>query len=91
MSATGKILLEDIFIEFETVNVSIEGLMIRLLDTIDVKEGTITAFQFRHLDLEGAVKVVWVDHPEKSITLLGLEYIHMEKTHIEGIPVFARN
>lgn len=89
MSATGKILLDDLFIEFETINVSIDGLMIRLLDTVEVSAGAITAFQFRQLNLEGAVKVVWVEYLDDT-TLLGLEYIHMKKTLIEGIPVFAK-
>ncbi|MEQ1622122.1 MAG: PilZ domain-containing protein [Methylococcales bacterium] len=89
MSATGKILLEDIFIDFETINVSIDGLMIRLLDNVEVNAGTITAFRFRQLGLEGAVKVVWVEHADGT-TLLGLEYIRMSRTQIEGIPVFAK-
>jgi hypothetical protein len=89
MSAPGKILLDGNFTEFETVNVSVEGLMIKLDKIVDVQVEQITAFQFKRLDLEGAVKVIWVD-PGESSTLIGLQYLHMEKVHIEGIPEFAR-
>jgi hypothetical protein len=88
-TAPGKILLAGGFIEFEAVNVSVQGLVIRLNEIVDVKEDTITMFQFKRLDMEVPVKVIWVECSESS-TLMGLEYMRMEKTHIEGIPRFSR-
>jgi len=88
MTAPGKILLDGGFIEFATVNVSVEGLMIRLNKAVDLNVGTITAFQFKRLDLEGAVQVIWIECDESS-TLIGLQYMHMEKTHVAGIPEFV--
>lgn len=90
MTAPGKILLDSGFIEFETVNVSVEGLMIRLNEVVELSVGTTTAFQFKRLDLEGTVNVIWIERDESS-TLIGLQYMHMEKTHIEGIPRFTPN
>jgi len=89
MTAPGKILIDGDFTEFETVNVSVEGFMIRINKNIEVAVDAVTTFQFKILDLEGAVKVIWIDRGESS-TLMGLQYMHMEKTHIQGIPVFAR-
>ncbi|MDP3902545.1 MAG: PilZ domain-containing protein [Methylococcaceae bacterium] len=89
MTAPGKILIDGDFTEFETVNVSVDGFMIRINKDIEVPVNAVTTFQFKLLDLEGAVKVIWIDRGESS-TLMGLQYMHMEKTHIQGIPVFAR-
>lgn len=89
MNAPGKILLDGDFIEFETLNVSVEGLMVRINRAVDLNVETITTFQFKRLDLEGAAKVIWIEN-EKASTLMGLQYVHMEKTHIEGIPTFIR-
>ncbi|MDD5581222.1 MAG: PilZ domain-containing protein [Methylobacter sp.] len=89
MPGPGQILLNRKYHEFNAVNVSVEGLMIRLDEIIAVKEGTITLFEFKKLELKGEIKVVWVDHSDNSGTLIGLQYVHMEKTTIKGIPRFA--
>ena len=86
----GKILLNGEYRDFHTVNVSVEGLMICLSEAISVEEGTITRFEFKRLELEGEIKVIWVDRISNDQTLIGLQYIHMEKNAIKGIPHFAR-
>lgn len=90
MVAPGKILLNGEYRDFTTVNVSVDGLMIKLDEFIDVKPGEITVFEFERLGLDGEIKVVWVEHPADDGTLMGLQYVHMEKTEIKGIPRFAR-
>lgn len=86
---TGRILLNDIYHNFATVNVSVEGLMICLSEAISVKEGTITQFEFKNLEMEGKVKVIWVDPISNDRTLIGLEYVDMKKNILKGIPRFA--
>jgi hypothetical protein len=89
MAAPGKILLGGEYHEFVTVNVSVEGLMINIADSIVVEPGEITLFEFDSLDLKGEIKVVWVEHITDSGIMLGLQYEHMEKIVIKGIPRFA--
>ncbi len=90
MTAPGKILLNDEYRNFKTVNVSVDGLMINLAESLDVEVGQITMFEFEQLELDGEVKVMWVERTADGGTLLGLQYVHMEKTTIKGIPRFAR-
>jgi len=90
MTAPGKILLNDEYRNFKTVNVSVDGLMINLAESLDVEVGQITVFEFEQLELDGEVKVMWVERTADGGTLLGLQYVHMEKTTIKGIPRFAR-
>lgn len=89
MVAPGKILLDGEYREFNTVNVSVDGLMINIAEGLDVKAGEITVFEFEQLGLDGEIKVVWTERTAAG-TLLGLQYVHMEKTEIKGIPRFAR-
>jgi len=90
MVAPGKILLNGEYRDFTTVNVSVDGLMIKLDESIDVKPGEVTIFEFERLGLDGEIKVVWIEHSADAGTLMGLQYVHMEKTEIKGIPRFAR-
>ncbi|TAK60624.1 PilZ domain-containing protein [Methylobacter sp.] len=90
ITAPGEILLNGKYHEFNAVNVSVEGLMVKLAESIAVKAGEITVFKFERLELEGEIKVIWVERIADGGTLLGLEYVHMEKTAIKGIPRFAR-
>jgi hypothetical protein len=89
MPGPGKILLNGEYREFSGVNVSVEGLMISLPEIISVEEGTITRFEFKRLELEGEVKVIWIDITSDNRTLMGLQYVHMENKAIKGIPRFA--
>jgi hypothetical protein len=74
---------------FTTRNVSVTGLMIHLAEKVEVANDTITIFDFKHLSLRGQIRVVWTETAEDGGTYMGLEYMHMEKTNIKGIPRFA--
>jgi hypothetical protein len=89
MPGPGKILLNGEYHDFITVNVSVEGLMISIPEAISVGQGTITRFEFKRLELEGEIKVIWVDSMPDNRTLMGLQYIHLENNAIKGIPRFA--
>lgn len=89
LTAPGLIILNGEHYHFHTVNVSVDGLMIRLNDRVEVDEGTVATFDFKRLDLLGEVKVIWVDHQEAG-TLMGLQYNYLEKTFVSGVPRFAR-
>ena len=90
MADLGKILLNGEIYNFTTVNASVEGLMICLSQEIFVEVGTITRFEFKRLELEGQIKVIWVDHISDGRTLIGLQYVHLEKYTFKGIPRFKQ-
>jgi c-di-GMP-binding flagellar brake protein YcgR len=87
ISDLGKILLDGELYDFTTVNVSVEGLMICLSDAIPVEVGTITQFEFKRLELEGQIKIIWVNSISDGRTLMGLQYVNL-KNAIKGIPLF---
>ena len=87
--APGKILLDGEYREFVTVNVSVDGLMVNVADSVSVEPGQITVFEFEFLELEGEIKVIWVEHRAEAGTLLGLQYMHLEQNPVKGIPRFA--
>ncbi|OAI02342.1 pilus assembly protein PilZ [Methylomonas methanica] len=88
MTAPGHIVFNNTDYAFNTENVSVDGLMIRMLGRVEVPDGTVARFDYKHLNLEGEVKVVWVDHDDIS-TLMGLQYMHMQRDYIKGIPNFS--
>lgn len=88
MSVSGRILLNNQYYYFRTINVSVEGLMIRLAETVVIAEGMTTAFEFKDLSLKGEVRVVWLDFDADGKTLVGLKYINMNTEQIKGIPHF---
>lgn len=90
MTAPGKILLNGEYRGFTTVNVSVDGLMVNLTESINVQVGEITVFEFEKLRLNGGIKVIWAERNANAGILLGLQYVHVEKTEIKGIPRFAR-
>jgi hypothetical protein len=90
MPDPGLILLNGDYLEFNTVNVSVEGIMIRLSQPISVAEGSITHFEFKRLELSGKVEVIWSDITSDAETLIGLRYININADKIKGIPYFAR-
>jgi len=63
--------------------------MIRLDEKVTVEEGMVTVFEFKRLDLAGEIRVIWVDPIADEGTLIGLQYVHMEKVDVKGIPRFA--
>ncbi|WP_243217975.1 PilZ domain-containing protein [Methylobacter sp. S3L5C] len=85
----GRILLNGEYHYLTTINISVGGLMICLSETIAVKEGTITQFEFKRLELEGKVKIIWIKHISDNQTLIGLQYVDMKKYALKGIPCFA--
>lgn len=91
MSVAGQILLNNDHYNFQTVNISVEGLMIRLTETVVIAEGVITSFAFKDLSLKGEVEVVWIDFDVAGKTLVGLKYVNMNTDEIKGIPRFSTN
>jgi len=90
MPDLGQILLNGEYHEFKTVNVSVEGLMISLSETISVEEGTKTHFEFKRLELNGKVEVIWSDLTSDAETLIGLRYVNLNSDNVTGIPRFDR-
>ncbi|MEI6066978.1 MAG: PilZ domain-containing protein [Methylococcaceae bacterium] len=90
MPDSGKIELNGQYYNFTSVNVSVDGLMICLSEAIAVEVGTITRFEFKRLELEGEVKVIWVDLISDDRTLIGLQYVHLEKNALKKIPRFSQ-
>jgi hypothetical protein len=86
LTAPGKIVFNGETYAFTTENVSVEGLMIRIGDEVEVQPGTITSYEFKRLNLSGQIKVIW-STSENYSTLLGLEYLYLQKD-VEGIPRF---
>lgn len=89
MTAPGHIVLNEVDYEFSTENVSVDGLMIRILGRLEVEVGTIARFEFKHLEIEGEAKVVWTERGFHS-TVLGMQYQHLERSDLKGIPRFVR-
>lgn len=90
LTAPGHIVFNGHDYTFNTENVSVDGLMIRVLGIVEVEIGTLTHFDFKHLELQGDAQVVWVDHGPSS-TLMGLQYLRLERDEIKGIPQFVRS
>ncbi len=88
IAASGEIIFNNETYIFLTQNVSVDGLMIKLKEKIDIETGTVTTFDFQHIDLKGDIEVVWAEHEADGSTLMGLKYVSMMKEHIEGIPRF---
>ena len=91
MPDPGLIVLNGEYHEFNTVNVSVEGLMIRLAETICLEEGLITQFEFERLELSGKVEVIWSDLTSDGETLIGLRYVNINVDKIKGIPSFVKH
>jgi PilZ domain len=89
LPGVGHILFNGEYLEFNSINVSVDGLMIRIAQTAYVEPGVVTVFEFKQLSLEGEIKVVWVEQLSEGGTLMGLQYVHMERSAIKGIPEFA--
>jgi hypothetical protein len=86
--APGVIVFNNKKYSFTTRNVSVTGLLIHIPEKIEVADGAVTIFDFKHLNLRGQIKVVWSEIAEDGSTYMGLEYMHMEKTDIKGVPAF---
>jgi len=89
MSVDGKIVLNNKYYDFQSINVSVDGLMIQLAETVIIAKGIRTAFEFDQLNLKGEAQVVWMDIDSGGKTVVGLKYINMNTDNITGIPRFA--
>lgn len=89
MKVPGYIVFRKKVLRFETQNISVDGLMIRIPEKISASEGEVTDFEFLNLELKGKVKVVWVEYDEEGATLLGLRYVEMVRETFKGIPRFT--
>ena len=85
---SGKIWLNSHPYLFSSVNASVDGLMIKLAESVSVSEGTITQLEIEDLNLNGAIKIIWLDALGDAGTLLGLQYLTIQKRDIKGIPQF---
>jgi PilZ domain len=85
----GQILFDGIYLDFNAVNVSVQGMMARLNQAVAVEPGFVTLFKFGRLGLEGEVEVMWIDQLKDGGTLMGLQYVHIGKASIKGIPEFS--
>ena len=90
MPDSGNILLIGQYYNFTSVNVSVDGLMICLPEAIAVEVGTITRFEFKRLELEGEIKMIWGDLISEGRTLIGLQYVHLDKNALKKIPRFSQ-
>ena len=90
MTAPGKIFLDGAYRDFTAVNVSVDGLMVSLAESLAVEANEITAFEFECLGLKGEIKVIWVKRSTDTGTLLGLHYVNIDQTTVKGIPRFER-
>ena len=88
ITAPGQIIFNGNKHHFFTKNVSVDGLMILIKEKIEVEIGVVTIFDFPRLQLRGEIQVAWVEQLEEGLTLVGLQYVHMEKGTITGIPSF---
>ncbi len=88
MVAPGAIIFNGQKYAFTTGNVSVTGLLAYFKEKIVVPEGTVTIFDFKQLHLRGKIKVIWVEAAKEGGTVMGLEYVQMEKSEIKGIPSF---
>ncbi len=89
MTSPGQIVFNNEKHFFTTENVSVDGLMIRLAGKVEVEPGTVATYDFKRFELSGQIKVIWVQHDTYS-TLMGLEYLYLEKDAVKGIPRFSR-
>jgi hypothetical protein len=79
LTTNGLIQFKDDQYHFNTENVALGGMVIRILKRIDFETGTLARFACKQLDIAGEVLVVWGDRDYNS-TLLGLQFIVKEKT-----------
>ena len=89
ITAPGYIVFNKEILRFDTQNISVDGLLIRILKIVRVKEGQVTDFEFLNLELKGEVEVVWVEYGENGETLIGLQYVQLVREAFKGIPRFV--
>jgi hypothetical protein len=88
-TGSGQILLDGNYLDYIAVNVSVQGILIRLNQFVYAKPGAVTHLLFSKLELDGDAEVMWLNHVTEQIVLMGLQYIRMNKSEIKGIPQFS--
>lgn len=91
MVSPGQILIAEKFYDFMTRNVSVEGLLIRIPERIAMETDKVVEFKFDKLHLYGESRIVWYEHDGDGGTVIGLEYQHMERSNIKGLPRFYQH
>lgn len=79
LDAQGQIFLNGQDHSFKTVNASVDGLMVYFESKVTASIGLITTFEVDGAKLFGEAEIVWVEDDPEGGTLMGLQYIHMEK------------
>jgi len=88
MASPGQMLIAEKFYDFMTRNVSVDGLMIRIAENVAVQVDMLVEFKFDKLHLYGESRIIWFEHDSEGGTILGMEYQHMERSDVKGIPRF---
>lgn len=90
IATAGKLIIDHVEYAFATVNVSVDGVMVRIGARIEAREGEKVAFSFDKLELEGYAEVMWCERGDEA-TLLGLKYWRLQNNAIKGVPNFVRD
>lgn len=89
MMELGKIHSNGENFPFITRNVSQDGVMLQILEKTSFEEGMITDIVLQKLAIEGEGKVIWV-HKRDEETLLGVQFLDIDKSLLDSIPRFFR-
>jgi len=73
--------------EIVCTNVSIKGMLLVVLEKIDVDKDTLVEISFNHLGIHGSAKAIWNIQTKKNHTWIGIEYIQLNDP-VKGIPTF---
>lgn len=87
LAVPGEIIIYGLSQHFETVNISIDGLMIHLEERLSISEKTIAEFKIPQLDLEGDIKIIWAANATDG-TSLGLQYVNIGQDTKKFVPNF---
>lgn len=89
LEGVGHIELGKQHYQFYTCNVSVEGMMIRINETVRAEKGTMASIDFPTLELAGEIEIVWLENEDSGNTIIGLKYLLLERA-VRGIPAFSK-
>ncbi|WP_019866932.1 PilZ domain-containing protein [Methylovulum miyakonense] len=75
LTIPGRLLIDDEYHDFISVNMSQGGFMIHLPKKLAIKNNRIAQFEFNTLKLKGFAKIVWANNPDNTKTVMGLQYV----------------
>ncbi|MDD5271831.1 MAG: PilZ domain-containing protein [Methylovulum sp.] len=78
IAVPGKIQLNGHYMDFLTINISVDGLMIHLPHSVDIEIGLSVKFKFPHAKRKGMARVMWAQNNEDHETLMGLQLIRRD-------------